>query len=216
MKLTTILSFMFLACSLHAQTPHIGAAAVAANKYTVISVVPYSITKPGTYVLLSSLSAGPGTVGITINAPGKVVLNLNGFTIGATGPAIGTGIVVQSSNVTIENGGISDLYMGVIVGNPDIASNTPFITGFAIHNVKFFVYDVALGLTNVNGGNVSDCQFQSVSSFVNDGFAIGQGSCENIEYSNISIVDGFQTIISITGGTRYSQGVYIKKISSVP
>jgi hypothetical protein len=216
MKLTLLLLSLLIPAVLQAQTPHIGAAAVAANKYTVIPVLPYSITKPGTYVLLSGLTVKAGTpTGITINAPGKVVLNLNGFGIGAGEEAEGTGIVVQSSNVTIENGSLSGLYNGIFVGNPDIGFNTPFITGFVIHNVEFLVFDEALGLSNIDGGNVYDCQFESDGFDGNDGSAILQNSCENIQYSNISIGVGFDGIISITGGLRvFSQGVYINKISS--
>jgi hypothetical protein len=215
MKLTLLLLSLLIPAVLHAQTPHIGAAAVAANKYTVIPVLPYSITKPGTYVLLSSLSVGSGTTGITINAPGKVVLNLNGFGLEDSDVASGTGIVVQSSNVTIENGSLGGLYNGIFVGNPDIAYNTPFTTGFVIHNVYFLVFSEALGLSNINGGNVYDCQFQSDGLGGNDGNAISENSCENIQYSNISIGPGFEGIISIKGGPRaLSQGVYLNRISS--
>jgi hypothetical protein len=216
MKIISLLLSLLIPAVLHAQTPHIGAAAVAANKYTVIPVLPYSITKPGTYVLLTNLSVGSGTeTGITINAPGKVVLNLNGFAIEAGEISIGTGIVVQSSNVTIENGSLSGLYNGILVGNPDIAYNTPFITGFVIHNVELLVFDEALGLSNINGGNVYDCQFESDGFDGNDGSAILENSCENIQYSNISIGGGFEGIISITGGPRvFSQGVYLNRIST--
>jgi hypothetical protein len=216
MKLRLLLLSLLIPAVLHAQTPHIGAAAVAANKYTVIPVLPYSITKPGTYVLLSGLSVGPGTPGITINSPGKVVLNLNGYGIGASEYSVGTGIVVQSSNVTIENGSLSDLYIGIAVGNPDTAYNTPFITGFVIHNVEFYVFSGALGLSNINGGNVYDCKFQSAgSSLGNDGSAISENSCENIEYSNISIIGGFERMISITASPNvFSRNVYIYKSSS--
>jgi hypothetical protein len=216
MKISFLLLSLLIPAVLHAQTPHIGAAAVAAHKYTVIPVLPYSITKPGTYVLLSNLIVEPGTeTGITINAPGKVVLNLNGFAIGAAEEAEGTGIVVQSSNVTIENGSLSGLYNGIFVGNQDIAFNTPFITGFVIHNVELLVFDEALGLSNINGGTVSDCQFESDGFDGNDGSAILENSCENIEYSKISIGGGFEGIISITGGVRaFSQGVYINRIST--
>jgi len=55
----------------------------------VITALPYTITTPGTYLLLGNLVA-PFTEGdvtmITINAPtGKVVFNLNNFTIDAYG-----------------------------------------------------------------------------------------------------------------------------------
>ena len=61
------------------------AAQVAAQKMNVITALPYTITTPGTYVLLGNLVA-PFTEGdvtmITINAPtGKVVFNVKDFTI---------------------------------------------------------------------------------------------------------------------------------------
>jgi hypothetical protein len=143
------------------------------------------------------------------------VLNLNGFTIVAGEEAEGTGIVVQSSNVTIENGSLSNLYLGIIVGNPVFDKNTPFITGFVIHNVELVAFDQALGLNNINGGNVYDCQFLSVGFNGNDGSAISENGCANFQYSDISIGPGFVGIISITGGPRFvSSGAYINRISS--
>jgi hypothetical protein len=213
MKLTLLLLSLLIPAVLQAQTPQIGAAAVAAKKYTVIPVLPYSITKPGTYVLLSSLTVPSGTTGITINAPGKVVLNLNGFGIEAGDITNGTGIVVQSSNVTIENGSLL-MFNGIIVGNPNTLALTPIITGFVIHNVELAILAQGLFLNNINGGNVYDCQFGNVGFLGNDGNAISENACENIQYSNISIYGAFLGIISITGGSRlFSQGIYINKLS---
>jgi hypothetical protein len=42
MKLALLFFSLLTPAVLHAQTPHIGAAEVAANKYTVILVLPYS------------------------------------------------------------------------------------------------------------------------------------------------------------------------------
>jgi hypothetical protein len=102
------------------------AAQVAALKMNVITALPYTITTPGTYVLLGNLVA-PFTEGdvtmITINAPtGKVVFNLNNFTIDAYGywysPVSTLCLAIESSNVTVENGTISNFDDGIFVAGP--------------------------------------------------------------------------------------------------
>jgi hypothetical protein len=71
-----------------------------------------------------------------------------------------------------------------------------------IHNVELLIYGTGLELNVINGGNVYDCRLQSIGPDGNDGNAISVNSCENIDYSNISILGGFNGIISIGAGSR--------------
>jgi hypothetical protein len=81
MKIKLLLLSLLLPSILHAG-PRVTAAAVAANKYTVITALPYNIIRSGTYILLGNLTDTLiGTPAVTINAPGPVVFNLNGYTI---------------------------------------------------------------------------------------------------------------------------------------
>jgi len=79
---------------------------------------PTVIDQPGSYMLTNSLFTSAGTgAGITITAS-DVTLDLNGQTI--TGPGNGShaGIrIVGAQNVTVKNGNVTGVLMGVMVNN---------------------------------------------------------------------------------------------------
>lgn len=79
---------------------------------TVITSLPYSITKPGSYVLESNLTAA-GTDGIDIKNASNVSINLNGYTL--TGDTSGIGINAQGeiNNIIVQNGAITGFGSGV-------------------------------------------------------------------------------------------------------
>jgi hypothetical protein len=201
--------------AVRAETPaHVSVAVAAANKYTIISALPYSITAPGTYILLSNLGVplGQTVPAITINSPGKVTLNLNGYALQNPSSSEGpTGIQVLSSNVTVENGTISQCFFGLVAGpvNGNASmGDPPYLTNIVIRNIQFaFDFQYELLLTNINGGSVSDCQFTGGR----DG-AISVGGCIHMQFSNLAITGTFYEVFSI-GGFATGNPVIINKVS---
>ncbi len=81
-------------------------AASSGETRTPIATVPFTISSSGSYFLTANLTVASGDA-ITITAD-DVTLDLNGFTIRSTAAnAIGTGIAVNSSRVTVFNGHVS-------------------------------------------------------------------------------------------------------------
>jgi hypothetical protein len=161
MKLTIILSSMVLACSVYAADLPIA---------TPISTVPVVITKPGHYYFVANLyfqlptPTAPPTA-ITVNAPGPVVIDMRGFTISGgqryefpTGGSTvyPTGILIQSSNVTVENGKVSGFWNGILASG----STAAYFAGNNLESVTF----VSSGndesfFTYVNNSIVRNCQY---------------------------------------------------------
>lgn len=80
--------------------------AASGGTRTPITTVPATISTSGSYILTSNLTIASGDA-ITITAD-DVTLDLNGFTIRSTAAnAIGTGIAINSSRVTVFNGHIT-------------------------------------------------------------------------------------------------------------
>jgi hypothetical protein len=83
---------------------------------TVITAVPFTITKAGTYILGKSLryTVANGTSAITVNAP-NVVLDLGGFTLSGNGVTTNLQYAIDSeslNNVTVQNGTITGFFTG--------------------------------------------------------------------------------------------------------
>lgn len=133
-------------------------AAYAAD--VVISAVPYTITAPGNYVLASNLTCTVNQPAITINVtlPGKVVLDLRGFTIsgfgtiGSTQTASGVYLYnPTNSYISIKNGIIQGFYCGVCAYTcNNIHVDHLTFTGTGNTNALF---------EYVNGSSISDCTF---------------------------------------------------------
>jgi hypothetical protein len=134
---------------------------------TVISTLPYTISTPGTYILLGNLVSPSSTMtpAITIYASGDVVLNLKNFTI------TGGGIRVISNNATIENG---TLINAGIAANPVPPGKLPganYLTGLVVHKISFVnpsptdstYYPISFFM--VNGATVSACHFTGGSEY---------------------------------------------------
>jgi hypothetical protein len=211
MKIKLLLLSLLLPSILHAG-PRVTAAAVAANKYTVITALPYNIIIPGTYILLGNLTDTLiGTPAVTINAPGPVVFNLNGYTIsGGSTSNSPNGVSIQSSNVTVENGTIAEFFFGLEAGtitNPD--EGGPMINNIVIRDIVFdFDFQYELELFNINGGSVSDCTF-SGGRFG----ALYESGCLGIQHRNLIINGEFYQLFTITG--RYGAGsIKIVKVTS--
>lgn len=92
---------------------------------TVITQVPFVIIAPGTYVLASDLvdNSIQDAITISLPTPGKVILDLQGFTlinsipVGTVGDG-GNGVVIKNnptgSTITVRNGTIQEFFYDVL------------------------------------------------------------------------------------------------------
>jgi parallel beta-helix repeat protein len=111
-----------------------------------IDVVPFHITKPGTYTLTANLHQ-IGSTAITI-AASDVVLDLGGFTLSGTGGfkggyGYGVGVEPGHSNITIQNGTIDEFEIesGIMLNG---------VTGCTVSNVT--VSQCGGGIAMIDGG----------------------------------------------------------------
>jgi hypothetical protein len=176
MKLVTFLS-LFFAVTTFAQGPLTSSGPPAPSMKTLdqieprtpIGSLPFAINTPGSYYFTTNLS-GHGAV-ITINT-NNVVLDLNGFTLGSTGPATGgQGIVVMSArdNIVVRNGMLRNLGWAI---NAFSASSSSFerlhVTGNSVGGIGVgdncqIIDSIIVGNTNAGilaGQNctISGCQ----------------------------------------------------------
>jgi hypothetical protein len=94
------------------------------NSYSApipINSVPVSISSPGTYQVTSNLVCTAGTPAISVNSAGagKIIIDLEGFTISAVGNPI-SGVSIKNptnSSIIVRNGTLSGFNVGVDV-NP--------------------------------------------------------------------------------------------------
>jgi hypothetical protein len=118
---------------------------------TPISTVPVVITKPGHYYFVAdlffqfTLITSPQTA-ITVNAPGPVVIDMRGFILSGSDryefqplhpstTIYPTGILIQSSNVTVENGQVSGFWNGLTASG----STAAYLAGINLEGVEFVV-----------------------------------------------------------------------------
>ena len=119
---------------------------------TPISTLPLVITKPGHYYLVANLfftvpTTTSPTTAITVNATGPVVIDMRGFTLSGSEmvdfPANGyftvypTGILIQSSNVTVQNGKINEFWNGIVANAIVVGYPTVNFTGIDLENITF-------------------------------------------------------------------------------
>jgi hypothetical protein len=216
-SLLPFLTLTGLALYAQAATPvaPVTAPQVAASKSVVITALPYTISRPGTYVLLGNVqipSAYLNLPAITINAPGKVILNLNNFAVIGYNWSVGLGMLIYSNDVTIENGTILNFEDAVDV-NPYSVDGVPpasYLTGFKVHNVSFVnIYDIAIGLNKVNGADVSECSFSGGQEY----FSISDtDTSTGNKYSNLSFDTDTGTPISVSTNVP----LFLKKVTFTP
>lgn len=103
-----------------------------------ITSVPYTITTPGVYCLVSSVSSNdPSQLSKAITiASDNVVLDLNGHMLDGSGAGLATaatGISAhQRSNITIRNGAVRGFSSGIYLG--DVQPNT--VRGIVIEDIR--------------------------------------------------------------------------------
>jgi hypothetical protein len=176
MKNTLLIALLALASPIYAQTP--------------ISTIPVVITKPGHYYFVSNLYFTLPTpvsppVAITVSASKPVVIDMRGFTL--TGgqrynfPSFNTfyptGILILSSNVTVENGEVSGFWNAVLASG----STAAYFTGINLEKITFLSSgNDGSFFTYVNNSTVRNCQYinnyggvydrdsQTGNSYIND------------------------------------------------
>jgi hypothetical protein len=172
-KLVSVL-FLALVSAAYAGTP----TAFDFADATKITSLPYTITKPGSYYLAVNCTYVGSTDAIIIEAS-QVVLNLNGFSIVASGPAaqpnVGIGIaVLNDEDVTIEGPGdiVGFGAYGVLLDSTDKTKKE--------HNFKNAVYNVnfdkdEIGVLVVSGSIdvVDQCAFEGGSVGIEDIASLG-------------------------------------------
>lgn len=112
--LTTLAGAVLLAAPFPARAGDLNpppGAIQSTNRITInqqaITALPFNITQPGSYVLISNLTGVSGQHGITINAE-NVTLDLNGFTLaGVSGSMTGIRVSTPHDNLIVRNGVIS-------------------------------------------------------------------------------------------------------------
>ena len=135
-----------------------------------ITALPVTITVPGNYYFVSNMyePTPVWATAITVNAPGPVVIDLRGFElVGPEGYASGSsGILIQSNDVTIENGSIE----GFMDQLQAVLQTYPYepMTGIRLLNLYFTgCGEYSVSFEKVNNGVVRDCIF----TFLNTGFS---------------------------------------------
>ncbi|MEQ8764279.1 MAG: right-handed parallel beta-helix repeat-containing protein [Planctomycetota bacterium] len=99
-------SILALATSSRAQTLAIPPKVI--DPRTPIHSVPYTISSPGSYYLVSNLTGNSGASGITVDAD-DVTIDMNGFLLlGVAGSLDGIATTTTPRNITIVNGTVRD------------------------------------------------------------------------------------------------------------
>jgi len=131
---------------------------------TPISLLPYSITNPGSYYVTANLTGVAGTNGITITV-GSVEIDLMGFVlIGVPGSGDGVSVPTSQMNISIHDGNLQG--WGGYGVNGTNASNSHLERLRAFSNT-------AGGLALGNASVICDCE---ASSNLWHGITVGNGS----------------------------------------
>jgi hypothetical protein len=144
-----------------------------------ITFLPITITAPGSYYLpdgmmFSPTNANTSQIAISVNSPGKVTIDLNGFTLSAFTVLIlhdfmfqPTAIAIGSSHVTIKNGTIAGFFLCLTASG----GSQTYISDIVIQSLTFTeIPGFGGGLTgaiqfnNVNNSMVKDCNFTQNSN----------------------------------------------------
>lgn len=215
-----LIALLALASPIYAQTAQIS---------TPISTVPMVITKPGHYYFVANLyftlptPTSPPTA-ITVNATGPVVIDMRGFTLnGGTRydfPTAGyitidpTGILIQSCNVTVENGEVRGFWNGITASG----SASAYLTGINLEGLSFILSgNDGTGFSYVNSSTVKNCQYIYNYAGAEDGFSQTGNSYINDKSQNSSNPQwSFEIFPQFPSGINYSYTVTPCRAVSVP
>jgi hypothetical protein len=131
---------------------------LSAKAATMITSLPYTITQPGSYQLVTSLAST--TDAITVNAD-NCTIDLNGFVIsyGVKGNPGCRGIYSKNhAKVTVRNGTITHFQTGVFLDG-DVGGNN---TSWLVENLRITQGTIAFWLNNSSNAVVRGCQIYSL------------------------------------------------------
>ena len=139
---------------------------------------------------------------ITINSSlaGKIVLDLNGFTISpypTSGNLVGAIVILgnpTASNIIIQNGTLNGFWVGVDV-NPNASLQSPlYLSNISVANVTFADERfVDVRYNQVNSSSVTDCVFTGGTRFGIQDFYSQFGN----QYSDIRFNIGQNTALQV-------------------
>jgi hypothetical protein len=133
------------------------------NSYSApipINSVPVTISSPGTYQVTSNLVCTAGTPAISVNSAGagKIIIDLEGFTISAVGDLI-SGVSIKNptnSSIIVRNGTLSGFKVGVDV-NP---AGSGWVSNVHLESLVFLAdLQTNVRFYQVNASSVTDCSF---------------------------------------------------------
>jgi nitrous oxidase accessory protein NosD len=142
-----------------------------------ITAIPFTITKPGKYILEADLTlSGTSTTAVTVSVS-DVVIDLNGFTL-STSASPNTGISVSTNvtNVTIQNGTITGFDFAIAMQGPQQL----------LQNLRL--------LDNIEGVYGINCTFSTIQNCVIQGLnaasniGIDLASCSDVAVKNNQIL----------------------------
>jgi|GEM_PF-6622420 hypothetical protein len=151
--------------------------ALVAVPVSIISQLPFTISLPGLYVLSDNISFSTTNTAITINSD-KVVLNLNGKTIGAT--------VSSTNGIAILSGSTTTTRQHIVIKNGSLIGFDGFgVTGSGTQYSDIKVQDITvIGVagtsTGISFANTTDSVFErcrSVNNFLGAQFT----SCHEVD-----------------------------------
>jgi hypothetical protein len=150
---------------------------------TGISSFPYTITKPGSYILTSNINAGTALYAFLVEA-NNVTLNLNGFTV--------SGAVVCSPSSCNTNNNTFGIYSFSSYTNTTVENGT--VTGFN-------------NGVNINEGTIHDLTVTSAYDCI-AGYYVNIHNNFTFSCVNFGIYDEFGTIKDNTVSSGANFGIY--------
>jgi Right handed beta helix region len=145
---------------------------------TKITAVPFSIVKPGKYVLATNLTlSGNNVNAITVNQS-NVVIELNGFTLSTTGSSnTGVSVATTVNNVTVQDGTVSGFDFGITLQGSQQS----------VQNVRLFTGTYGVLASSCTFSSIQNCLILGVNS--SSGIGVDLGTCSNVVVQNNQIAN---------------------------
>ena len=186
---------------------------VAATNRTAINpqglTLPYTISEPGSYVLMGNIVAPGGFAGSAISIDADdVTLDLNGFAIVGDGNGTAVGVFSSHNRIAIRNGSVRNWQTGLSIQGAEHAEVSDLrVTDGAAGGLLVGRYTVVTRCVAHNTGNVGiqatdGCVVSHCTANANTGIGIlaGQGSvitdCASYANTGGGVWSGFGSVIA--------------------
>jgi len=204
---TILMTALSLLSALTVHTANAQVVTQAAKTASIpISVLPFSINAPGTYVLTGNLTSpitsyGFGAINIATAIAGPVIVDLKGFAITGPGPSESGGITIGVI-IGINGSGVSNTY-SITVRNGTIKNFGIGVQSLAVSHITMnnVVFDLpttvdVIGIAGITFNNtslstISNCTFNlngttnGVTYGITDYLSAGGNSYNNDTFVNI-------------------------------